>query len=127
MRNLNSASSTPKATARRTDEAIAARWFGEAADAGNVSAEIEYAIRLFNGKGVPQDEAAAARWFQRAAQAGNPIAQNRLARILATGLGMPADGVAAAKWHYLARSAGKTDPWLDNFIDNLSEVSAREP
>ena len=73
----------------------------------------------------PKDEAAAARWFERAAQAGNPIAQNRLARILATGPACPPTGVAAAKWHYLARSAGKTDPWLDNFVDNLSEAQRK--
>jgi TPR repeat protein len=88
---------------------------------GIVPAQVDYAIRLFNGGGVAKDEAAAAGWFERAAEAGDPIAQNRLARILAIGAGVPADPVAAAKWHYLARSAGKEDEWLDTFVSGLSE------
>ena len=42
------------------DEAQAARWFGEAARNGHVGAQVEYAIMLFNGRGVPKDEAVAA-------------------------------------------------------------------
>jgi len=103
------------------DDSASARLFGSAARLGNESAQIEYAIRLFNGKGVNKDEAAAALWFQRAATAGNPIAQDRLARILAVGAGRPPDPVAAAKWHFLAKRSGLADDWLDSFVATLTE------
>ena len=119
-RNTPSPSSTARASAWRLTIRIAAKWLASAAKLGVVAAQVEYAIRLFNGKGVDKDEAAAARWFERAANAGDPIAQNRLARILAVGAGQPADPVDAAKWHFLAEQAGKTDPWLDNFVDGLT-------
>ena len=98
------------------------QWFASAARMGIVPAQVDYAIRLFNGTGVTKDEEAAAAWFERAAEAGDPIAQNRLARILAIGAGPPPDPVAAAKWHFLAQSAGKEDEWLDTFVSGLSEA-----
>ena len=55
----------------------------------NVPAEVEYAIMLFNGVGVPKDETAAAKIFLKAAAQDNPVAQNRVARILAVGRGLP--------------------------------------
>ena len=48
---------------------------------GSSVGEVEYAILLFNGDGVPANEAQAARYFRRAAAKGNAIAQNRLARL----------------------------------------------
>jgi hypothetical protein len=103
-----------------TDPAAAARLYAAAANLGHIPAQVEYAIRLFNGTGIAKDEGAASRWFERAAQAGNPIAQDRLARILAVGAGRPADPVAAAKWYYLASSAGKPDDMLDKFVRGLT-------
>ena len=73
---------------RRTSSAPPSS-FADAARLGHVAAEVEYAIRLFNGVGTEKDEAQAATWFRRAADLGNPIAQNRLARILATGTRRP--------------------------------------
>ena len=102
-RNTRSASLYDDGRGVAQDETAATRWYAEAAALGHIPAQVEYAIRLFNGIGIAKDEAAAARWFERAAEAGNPIAQNRLARILAAGAGLPADPVAAAKWHYLAQ------------------------
>jgi uncharacterized protein len=102
------------------DDSLATRWLASASRLGVVAAQVEYAIHLFNGKGVAKDETAAAQWFERAANAGDPIAQNRLARILAIGAGEPADAVDAAKWHFLAREAGKSDAWLDAFVDGLT-------
>jgi TPR repeat protein len=96
-----------------------ARLLGTAARAGNLDAEVEYAIALFNGTGIAKDEAGAVGWFRRAAHQGSPIAQNRLARILAAGRGAPADPVEATKWHLIAKAAGESDPWLDSFVGNL--------
>jgi TPR repeat protein len=105
----------------RKDESVAMQWFASAARMGIVPAQVDYAIRLYNGTGVVKDEAAATAWFERAAEAGDPIAQNRLARILAVGAGAPPDPVEAAKWHFLAMAAGKQDEWLDTFVTGLSD------
>ncbi len=59
-----------------------ANWLARAADNGNLPAQVEYAIALFNGDGTARSEEEAARWFERAAWRGNPIYQNRMARIL---------------------------------------------
>jgi len=88
---------------------------------GHIPAQVEYAIRLFNGVGIVANETAAAAWFQRAADVGNPIAQNRLARLLATGRGIKEDHVAAAKWHLLAKRAGKDDDFLDQMVAGLTD------
>ncbi len=52
------------------DDVMAAEWMKQAADEGQVSAEVEYAIMLFNGVGVAKDEAAAAKLFLKAAGGG---------------------------------------------------------
>jgi TPR repeat protein len=88
--------------------------------AGNVDAEVEYAIALFNGTGTPKNEAAAITLLRKAARQNSPIAQNRLARILASGQGVPVDKVEALKWHTVAKTAGKGDPDLDQALANLS-------
>ena len=103
----------------KSDEA-AARWMKQAAEAGNVSAEVEYAIMLFNGEGVAKDQQAAAKLFQRAAAAGNAIAQNRLAKLYQFGLGLPPDTMEAAAWHLAARSQGLKDAGLDALFDKLN-------
>ena len=95
------------------DPAEATRLLGAAARAGNLDAEVEYAILLFNGTGIAKDEAGAVAWFRKAARKGSPIAQNRLARILAAGRGVPADAVAATKWHLIAKAAGEAKKCFD--------------
>lgn len=103
----------------QSDEA-AAGWMKKAAAAGNVPAEVEYAIMLFNGTGVAKDEEAAAKLFLRAAHQGNPIAQNRLAKLYQFGLGIAPDRIEAAAWHLAARSQGLGDPALDELFDRLN-------
>jgi hypothetical protein len=85
-----------------------------------VAGEVEHAILLFNGDGVPANEALAARAFRRAALKGNAVAQNRLARLTFAGRGIPQNRVEAAAWHLLAAAQGLTDPWLDNALKDLS-------
>jgi TPR repeat protein len=98
----------------------------QAASAGHLPAEIEYAIMLFNGTGVASDEAAAAQLFLRAAGKGNPIAQNRIARLYQSGRGIPPDSIEAAAWHLAARAKGLDDPALEQLFDRLKpEQQAR--
>ncbi len=82
--------------------------------------EVEHAILLFNGDGVPADEKRAARGFRSAAAKGNAIAQNRLARLYAAGRGVPQNRVEAAAWHLMAAAQGLADAWLDNALKDLS-------
>jgi TPR repeat protein len=103
----------------QSDE-VAAGWMKKAVTAGNVPAEVEYAIMLFNGTGVAKDEEAAAKLFLRAAYRGNAIAQNRLAKLYQFGLGIPPDRIEAAAWHLAARSQGLDDTALDELFDRLN-------
>ena len=88
--------------------------------AGNVDAEVEYAIAMFNGSGTPQNQPAAVALLRKAARQNSAIAQNRLARVLATGVGASQDKVEALKWHLVAKTAGKGDPELDEMLSTLS-------
>ena len=103
------------------DPVAAAKLLGAAARSGNVAAEVEYAIALFNGTGLPKDEAAGAALFRKAAYQGNAIAQNRLARILATGRGLPPDPIGATKWHTIAKAGGASDVWLESYLQKIKD------
>src|SRR4029077_12794194 len=93
-----------------------------ASRSGNLAAEVEYAIALFNGTGIAKDESAAAAMFRQAAQKGNAVAQNRSARIPPPGRGLPADPVAATKWHTIAKAGGASDMWLEDFMRGLKDA-----
>ena len=86
---------------------------------GNADAQLEYAIALGGGKGVPKDEAGAVALFRLAAERGNAVAQNRLARAFSAGFGLDKDRIQAAKWHILARQAGESDLRMDFFVMSL--------
>ena len=102
------------------DAEKAARLLQAASLAGNVDAEVEYAIALFNGTGTPKNVIAAVGLLRKAAKQGNPIAQNRLAWVLVNGMGAPIDRMEGLKWHLIARDAGRGDPELDGVLAGLS-------
>ena len=91
-----------------------------AAVAGNVAAEVEYAIALFNGTGTTRNRPAAISLLRKAARQNNPIAQNRLARVLVLGDSVPVDKIDGLKWHVIAKTAGKGDLMLDEALAQLS-------
>lgn len=99
------------------DLSEAARLLAAASAADYTDAEVEYAIALFNGIGVPRNELTAATLLNKAARKGNPVAQNRLANILAVGHGVKADPVTAIKWHMVAKAGGVSDVPLDAFVE----------
>jgi hypothetical protein len=74
------------------------------AEAGNLSAQYELAVRVANGAGVrdPPAYAYAAEWAQRAADRGHPAAQAMLGVMCHRGQGVPQDDVEAYKWLTLA-------------------------
>jgi localization factor PodJL len=77
-----------------------------AATKGDPAAEFEVAIRLAEGRGVPQNFAAAADWFERAAQRGLVPAQFRLGGLYEKGMGVKKDLEAARRLYLAAANAG---------------------
>jgi uncharacterized protein len=100
----------------------AAKWIGKAAAAGHTDAQVEYAVLLFRGHGVPPDQKLGAQLFRAAAEKGVVIAQTRLARCYANGAGVDKDLVQAAKWHLIAKAAGGEDEALDKLVAKLSKA-----
>jgi TPR repeat protein len=100
----------------------AAKWIGKAAAAGHADAQVEYAVLLFRGHGVPPDQKHGAQLFRAAAEKGVVIAQIRLARCYANGAGVDKDLVQAAKWHLMAKAAGGEDESLDKLVAKLSKA-----
>ena len=68
--------------------AIGSAALRSAALAGDPSAAYEVAVRLAEGRAVPQDDAGAAHWFERAAKKGLAPAQFRLASLYEKGIGV---------------------------------------
>jgi uncharacterized protein len=100
----------------------AAKWIGKAAAAGHTDAQVDYAVLLFRGHGVPPDQKHGAQLFRAAAEKGVVIAQTRLARCYANGAGVDKDLVQAAKWHLIAKAAGGEDEALDKLLAKLSKA-----
>lgn len=57
------------------DLAEAASWFRQAAEVGDPQGMYEWAIRLYQGRGVAEDRQAAKGWLEKAALAGHPTAK----------------------------------------------------
>src|SRR5205814_7779204 len=98
----------------KQDMAQAARWFRQAAEAGNPMAEYNlgllYSEQLFSeGKTEADDDKQAALWLGKAAEHGVVAAQNNLGVLYADGRGVEKDLVQAYKWFSLAAEAGDTE------------------
>ncbi len=71
----------------------------DAAERGDVAAQVAYADRLATGRGVGRDLPAALEWWARAALQGRPDAMARVAEHLAAGEGVERDEArAVALW-----------------------------
>jgi hypothetical protein len=53
-------------------------WFRKAAEAGDAQGMYEFAIRLYQGRGIAQDKTQAHQWFEKAAEAGQSQAREVL-------------------------------------------------
>jgi hypothetical protein len=67
------------------DEALAARWYVRAAEAGYPDAQLAAAIAYHDGAGVPKNLDLARRYARGGAEAGLPAAQFFLAMLLLEG------------------------------------------
>lgn len=79
--------------------ASAREWWGKAAAAGMVRAQIQLAMLYRDGDGGPQDKTEAARWFRKAAEQGDAAAQNEMGVLYwrGEGVGRPGPGSNARR------------------------------
>jgi localization factor PodJL len=73
---------------------------------GEAAAEYEVAVRLAEGKGVPQNLSSAFEWFERAAKKGMAPAQFRLAGLYEKGLGVKKNLETVRRYYSAAGEAG---------------------
>ena len=78
----------------------------DAAQAGQVDAQLLLAQMHMEGKGTAQDASAALLWYETAANNGAPMAMNMLGRCHELGQGTVADPMLAAVWYRRAADTG---------------------
>ena len=61
------------------DEAEAVRWYRQAAEQGDVAAQVNLGVMYANGQGVPQDYVEAHKWLNLAASRASTENQKRYA------------------------------------------------
>ncbi|HEY6181706.1 MAG TPA: serine/threonine-protein kinase [Terriglobales bacterium] len=90
-----------RATAARSSEqyAIAAEWYGKAAERGNVIAQYELGRQYQLGQGVQKDPTKAVEWYRKAAEQGHPVAQFNLGTAYEEGTGVTKDLAQAVQWY----------------------------
>ncbi|WP_132308964.1 tetratricopeptide repeat protein [Martelella mediterranea] len=106
--------------ATEQDQREALFWLERAAEDEHVTAQLELALKLINGDGVPTDLGAGFDWMHRAALKGNPAAASKLAYLYKNGIGTPVDEIAAATFYLKARQAGLDTPEMETFLQTLS-------
>jgi localization factor PodJL len=125
-RDASAPPAVPPHSPRRDLSPLPARIGGkallDAAAAGEPGASYEIAIRLAEGRNVPQDLAQAATWFDRAARSGLAVAQFRLGSMYEKGLGMKQDLQEARRLYLAAADRGNAQA-----MHNLAVLYAEEP
>jgi TPR repeat protein len=79
------------------DPAKAAEAYAKAAELGDVSAMVSYAVMLASGNGIAKDRARSAELFERAALTGDPLANYNLGLLYLRGDGKPENPHRAAQ------------------------------
>ena len=100
----------------------------EAAEGGDVDAQVRLGERLYHGEGKNHDAAGAFTWLRRAAEQGSTSAQRGLVVLYYNGEGTPQNLVEALKWALVA--SGQGDPEAtrhrDYLRDRLAPFQVRE-
>lgn len=91
----------------------------DAAQAGQVEAQLLLAQMHMEGKGTAQDASATRLWYETAANNGAPMAMNMLGRCHELGQGTAPDPTLAAVWYRRAADTG-----LDWGLYNLANLLA---
>ena len=91
------------------DSARALPLLRQAADLGNVNAQQEIGVLLYNGEGIPCNYSEAAFWFRKAAEQGNKWGQYNLGQCYNYGRGLSRDKAKALSWYRKAAAQGYVD------------------
>jgi hypothetical protein len=91
------------------DPARAARFYRQAATAGDAAAQNNFAELYEAGRGVAADLPEAIRWYRKAAESGFAPAQFNLGRLYAAGTGVQKDFAEARRWLEDAERGGIAD------------------
>jgi hypothetical protein len=95
-----------KAALDRKDYVEAMRWYRQAADQGNATAQTHVGYLYEKGLGVPQDYNEALNWYRKAADRGHAAAQRNIGNFYEQGTGVPRDYAEAMRWFRLAGDQG---------------------
>ena len=93
--------------AGRPDREAALRWLRQAAEAGDVEAQVRLAGLLSGPARTAQEMAEPLAWLRRAADAGHALAAEQLGMLTLAGLGTPRDPAAARQWLEKAARGGR--------------------
>lgn len=88
------------------DDAMALKWYGEAAAAGHAESQFNLGVMHANGWGVPMNDAEAARYYREAAEQGFVQAMSSLAYVTYRGIGVEEDMAAGYMWYDVAAKLG---------------------
>lgn len=81
-------------------------YYGQAAELGNLKAQIDCAKRYLEGKGADVDKSKALYWYEKAAELGDSNAQFICGRMYADGEGTETDKAKALYWYEKASENG---------------------
>lgn len=87
------------------DDALAAHWYGLAADQGCAMPQQYVGLMYAQGEGLTQDFAKAAKYFRLAAEQGDAGGAYGLGVMYRDGDGLPGDSIEAYKWFSIAISS----------------------
>merc|ERR1712139_117693 len=80
------------------NDAVAVKWFAEAAEKHLSVAELNLAAILLTGRGTEKDEKLAAVMLTRAAESGDTDAMLKLAKLYVNGTGVPSSQAHSLGW-----------------------------
>jgi uncharacterized protein len=104
------------------DYALAAVWYGKAAEQGNAPGQRRLGVLYHEGHGVAKDFAEAVIWLRKAADQNDDVAQLLLSEIYLRGEGVPKDGNEAVNW--LTKAAGNGNAKAKETLANLKKALA---
>jgi TPR repeat protein len=108
------------------DDVEASRWYRQAAEQGNATAQINLGFMYENGRGVAQDDAEATRWYRQAAEQADARAQINLGimyrDLRVPGIDAAYSRVMAHMWFNIAEANGfrGADRRRDNVAQDMS-------
>jgi len=82
------------------------KWYSQAAEQGNLAAQLNIGIMYDDGIGVAENDAEAAKWFRLAAEQGDEQAQHNLGVMYEEGEGVAPSHSEAVKWYRMAAEQG---------------------